>query len=92
MPQSAGKKRDVDVRERLGKIGMRPTRQRVALASLLLASGHGRVTAGSLYGEARAAGYSVSRATVCLALRQFEQAGLLRRFTVRGSRKAWFGT
>ena len=89
MPQSAGKNRP-DIRERLCKIGMRPTRQRVALASLLLARGHGRVTAESLYSEAREAGYLVSRATVCLALRQFEQAGLLRRFTVPGSRKAWF--
>jgi Fur family transcriptional regulator, iron response regulator len=79
-----------DVRESLSKIGMRPTRQRLALASLMLAGKHGPATAESLYEEARAAGCAVSRATVCLALRQFEQAGLLRRFTVPGSRKAWF--
>jgi Fur family transcriptional regulator, iron response regulator len=83
--------RHVDVRETLLNIGMRPTRQRVALASLLLAGGHGPVTAETLYREARTAGCSVSRATVCLALRQFEQTGLLKRFTVPGSRKAWFG-
>ena len=91
MTRSSSKKCDADVRDRLGKMGVRPTRQRLALASLLLVGGHERVTAEMLYKEARAAGYSVSRATVCLALRQFEQAGLLRRFTVRGSRKAWFG-
>ena len=87
MPRAAD---HIDVRKTLTKIGMRPTRQRVALASLLLAGEHGPVTAEILYQEARAAGCSVSRATVCLALRQFEQAGLLRRFTVPGSRKAWF--
>jgi Fur family transcriptional regulator, iron response regulator len=90
MPESVSNE-GADIRRRLSKLGVRPTRQRVALASLLLAKGHERVTAEMLYGEARAAGHSVSRATVCLALRQFEQAGLLRRFTVGGSRKAWFG-
>ena len=87
MPRAAD---HIDVRKTLTKIGMRPTRQRVALASLLLAGEHGPVTAEILYQEARAARSSLSRATVCLTLRQFEQAGLLRRFTVPGSRKAWF--
>ena len=80
----------VDARESLNKIGMRPTRQRLALASLVLAGKHGPANAESLYEEARAAGYAVSRSTVSLALRHFEQAGLLRRFTLPGSRKAWF--
>ena len=79
-----------DVRESLSKIGMRPTRQRLALASLMLAGKHGPATAESLYEEARAAGWAVSRSTVSLALRHFEQAGLVRRFTLPGSRKAWF--
>ena len=79
-----------DVRKSLSKIGMRPTRQRLALASLVLAGNHGPATAESLYEEARAAGWAVSRSTVSLALRHFEQAGLVRRFTLPGSRKAWF--
>ena len=69
---------------------MRPTRQRLALASLMLAGKHGPATAESLYEEVRAAGWAVSRSTVSLALRHFEQAGLVRRYTLPGSRKAWF--
>ena len=72
------------------KIGLRPTRQRVALAKLLLTEKHGPVTAETLYKEARGAGCSISRATVCLALRQFEQGGLLHRFTIPGSKNVWF--
>ena len=79
-----------DVRESLSKIGMRPTRQRLALASLMLAGKHGPATAESLYEEVRAAGWAVSRSTVSLALRHFEQAGLVRRYALPGSRKAWF--
>ena len=90
MPRAGGPDH-IDVSKTLTKIGIRPTRQRVALASLLLAGEHGPVTAETLYQEARRAGCSVSRATVCLALRQFEQTGLLKRFSVPGSRKAWFG-
>jgi Fur family transcriptional regulator, iron response regulator len=80
----------INVRESLSKFGVRPTRRRLALANLMLAGKHGPATAESLYEEARAAGCAVSRATVCLALRQFEHAGLLRRFSVPGSRKVWF--
>ena len=36
--------------------GLRPTRQRIAVASLLIASEHGRVTADIVYHEARARG------------------------------------
>jgi Fur family iron response transcriptional regulator len=80
----------VDVRKSISKIGMRPTRHRLALASLVLAGQHGPATAESLYEEARAAGWTISRSTVSLALRHFEHAGLVRRFTLPGSRKAWF--
>ena len=80
----------VNAGESLSKFGVRPTRQRLTLASLVLSGKHGPATAESLYAEARAAGYAVSRSTVSLALRHFEQAGLIRRFTLPGSRKAWF--
>ena len=74
----------------LNNFGLRPTRQRIALASLLLARGHRRVTGEALYEEARQARCSVSRATACVVLRQFEQAGLLKRISIPGSKKAWF--
>ena len=79
-----------DVQLLLHNAGLRSTRQRIALASLLLRTANRRVTAEILYGEAHEARCPVSRATVCNALRQFEQAGLLRRITVHRSKKAWF--
>jgi Fur family iron response transcriptional regulator len=79
-----------DVHTLLHKAGLRSTRQRIALASLLLATAKRRVTAESLYDEVHEALYPVSRATVCNTLRQFERAGLLRRITVHRSNKAWF--
>ena len=74
----------------LHNAGLRSTRQRIALASLLLRTVNRRVTAEILYDEAHEARCSVSRATACNTLRQFEQAGLLRRITVHRSKKAWF--
>jgi Fur family transcriptional regulator, iron response regulator len=79
-----------DVQILLHNVGLRSTRQRIALASLLLRPANRRVTAEILYDEAHEARCPVSRATVCNALRQFEQAGLLRRITVHRSKKAWF--
>jgi Fe2+ or Zn2+ uptake regulation protein len=79
-----------DVQSLLHKVGLRLTDQRMALASVLFKTKHRRVTAELLYDEAQEARCRVSRATVCSALRQFEQAGLLRRITVHGSKKAWF--
>lgn len=63
---------------RLRKAGLRPTRQRVALARLLLETGDRHVTAEQLHGEALAAGVRVSLATVYNTLHQFTDAGLLR--------------
>ncbi|MGH6872511.1 MAG: iron response transcriptional regulator IrrA [Rhizomicrobium sp.] len=77
--------------QRLKIAGMRPTRQRVALASLLFRGGDRHLTAESLHGEAARAGHSLSLATVYNTLNQFTQAGLLRQVTVDGSR-AYFDT
>jgi Fur family transcriptional regulator, iron response regulator len=77
-------------RNLLHKVGLRSTSQRIALASLLLRAANRRVTAEIVYDEAHEARWRVSRATVCNALRQFEQAGLLRRLTAHRSKKAWF--
>ena len=76
----------------LGRVGLRPTRQRVALARLLHGDGqHRHVTAESLFADARAAGESVSLATVYNTLRAFCDAGLLQEVTVDGSR-SYFDT
>jgi Fe2+ or Zn2+ uptake regulation protein len=91
---AAGPRRDTplsgDIRTLLHDVGLRATRQRIALTSLLLRTAHRRVTAEILYDEAHQAWCPVSRATVCNTLRQFEQAGLLRRIAVHRSKKAWF--
>jgi len=71
--------------------GLRPTRQRVALAKLLFGPGHRHVTAEDLHDEARASGVRVSLATVYNTLHQFTAAGLLRSVTVEGSR-SYFDT
>ena len=72
--------------------GLRPTRQREALAALLVGDGRDRhVTAESLFAGARAAGESVSLATVYNTLRAFCDAGLIREVTVDGAR-SYFDT
>jgi len=62
--------------------GLRPTRQRVALARLLLENGNRHVTAEQLHSEARAAAIPVSLATVYNTLHQFIQCGILRELVV----------
>lgn len=76
----------------LARADLRPTRQRVALATLLVGDGQDRhVTAESLYDAASAAGEKVALATVYNTLRAFCDAGLLREITVDGS-KSYFDT
>ncbi|NSX54907.1 iron response transcriptional regulator IrrA [Parasulfitobacter algicola] len=72
--------------------GLRPTRQRVSLASLLIGDGQDRhVTAESLYEAASTSGEKVSLATVYNTLRAFCDAGLMQEITVDGS-KSYFDT
>lgn len=71
---------------RLRKAGLRPTRQRLALAELLFRSGDRHVSAEALHGEALAARVPVSLATVYNALNQFTEAGLLREVAIEGDR------
>ncbi len=66
--------------------GLRPTRQRMALARLLFAKGDRHLSAEELHEEALAAGVAVSLATVYNALHQFTDAGLLRILAVEGAR------
>jgi len=68
---------------RLRSAGLRPTRQRVAIAALLLDGRHRHITAESLSAEIATAGLRVADATVYNVLNQFTDAGLLRRVMVR---------
>ncbi|WP_413874301.1 iron response transcriptional regulator IrrA [Albidovulum sp.] len=72
--------------------GLRPTRQRLVLATLLVGDGKDRhVTAESLHAAASAAGEPVSLATVYNTLRAFCEAGLINEISVDGSR-SYFDT
>jgi Fur family transcriptional regulator, iron response regulator len=77
---------DRSAETRLRKAELRPTRQRIALASLLFAKGDRHLTAEDLHEEARSARISVSLATVYNTLHQFTSAGLLRIVAAEGSR------
>jgi len=77
--------------ERLRTLGLRPTRQRVALAHLLFETGDRHVTAEQLHSEASAASIRVSLATVYNTLHQFTAAGLLREVVVEPGR-SYFDT
>ncbi len=77
--------------DRLTKAGLRPTRQRLALAKLLFDGQERHVTAEQLHGEAAAASMQVSLATVYNTLHQFTGAGLLREVVVEAGR-SYFDT
>jgi Fur family iron response transcriptional regulator len=77
--------------ERLKASGLRPTRQRLALARLLFERGDRHLTAEQLHAEALAASVRVSLATVYNTLHQFTGAGLLREVVVEPGR-SYFDT
>jgi Fur family iron response transcriptional regulator len=72
--------------EKLRSAGLRPTRQRLALAQLLFGKGDRHVSAEALHEEAVAADVPISLATVYNSMHQFTAAGLLREVTVDGAR------
>jgi Fur family iron response transcriptional regulator len=76
---------------RLRDAGLRPTRQRVALAGLLFRHGDRHVSAESLHAEAAKAGFEVSLATIYNTLHQFTEAGLLQQVVVDAGR-SYFDT
>ncbi len=80
-----------DVRHMLRDVGLRPTRQRLALGWLLFAKGDRHVSAEILHEEAIKARFPVSLATVYNTLHQFTEVGLLRELAVDGS-KTYFDT
>src|ERR1700749_3154459 len=71
--------------------GVRPARQRIALAGLLFREHDRHVTAEALHEEAAKAGVRVSLATVYNTLHQFTGAGLLNEVVVDSGR-AYFDT
>ena len=80
-----------DVKSMLRDVGLRPTRQRMALGWILFGKGDRHITAEMLYEEAVKAKVPVSLATVYNTLHQFTDVGLLRQVAVDGS-KTYFDT
>jgi Fur family iron response transcriptional regulator len=77
--------------DRLKQAGLRPTRQRMALAKLLFDAGDHHFSAEQLHGEASGAGIRVSLATVYNTLHQFTKARMLREIIVSSGR-SYFDT
>ncbi len=82
---------DATAERRLRRHGLRPTRQRIALADLLFAKGDRHLTVEELHEEAVEAGVPVSLATVYNTLHQFTEAGMIRVLAVE-SAKTYFDT
>jgi Fur family iron response transcriptional regulator len=74
--------------QRLSECGIRPTAQRVRIASLLL-SRNQHLSAEQILASLREAGARVSKATVYNTLNLFADHGLIRQLSVDGTR-AWF--
>ncbi|WP_371872873.1 iron response transcriptional regulator IrrA [Notoacmeibacter sp. MSK16QG-6] len=79
------------LRDRMRANGLRPTRQRMHLATLLFTRGNRHVTAEEIHAEALGEGVSVSLATVYNTLHQFTEAGLLRVLSIE-TNKTYFDT
>ncbi len=93
-PGPSGSRRSCPVSElkdRLRRVGLRPTRQRISLGWLLFGKGDRHITAELLFEEAMRARVPVSLATVYNTLHQFTDVGLLRQLAVDGS-KSYFDT
>ena len=73
---------------RLAECGIRPTAQRVRIATLLLSAPQ-HLSAEQILAQMRATGARVSKATVYNTLNLFAAHGLIQQLSVDGSR-AWF--
>ena len=76
-----------NVKAILRRAGLRPTRQRIALGSLLFGRGDRHFTPEMLYQEASHAKAAVSLATIYNTLRHFTEVGLLRQIRVSSSKR-----
>ena len=81
----------INLEAKLREAGLRPTRQRLALASILFTGCDRHVSAEELHQEAEMARAGVSLATVYNTLNQFKSAGLLREVAIEGDR-SYFDT
>lgn len=77
--------------DHLRESGLKPTRQRIAIANILFKDGHKHVTAEDLFADVQKNGLQVSLATIYNTLHQFTDAGLLREVIVDGA-KTYFDT
>jgi Fur family iron response transcriptional regulator len=77
--------------ETLTQAGLRPTRQRILLGSLLFSGPCRHVSAEELHNEAGENGIHVALATVYNTLHQFTAAGLLHHIALEGG-KSYFDT
>ncbi|MEQ8284361.1 iron response transcriptional regulator IrrA [Thalassospira sp.] len=80
-----------NVLNRLKEAGLRPTRQRLALARLLFEDGHRHITAEQLHSQAMTNNIKVSLATVYNTLHQFTDARLLNEIVIDSGR-SYFDT
>ena len=80
-----------NVINRLREVNLRPTRQRISLAKMLLEGEDRHITAEMLHQEALGLNISVSLATVYNTLNQFTAAGILREIGV-DSQHCYFDT
>ena len=71
--------------------GIRPTKQRLAIAHFLFNGGDRHLNAEDVFEELHMQGSDISLATVYNTLNQFTKAGLLRQITV-DSQKSYFDT
>jgi Fur family iron response transcriptional regulator len=74
------------IAQKLRNAGLRPTRQRTALAEILFNNADRHVSAEMLFEEAKQANITISLATVYNTLNQFSDAGLLRTISIDSSR------
>jgi len=88
---AAGDRGHLQLRAMLRNSGLRPTRQRMALAGILFGQGNRHISAEGLHEEAMTHRVPVSLATIYNTLHQFTEAGLLREVAVDGS-KTYFDT
>lgn len=84
--ENPGRAQPFCVFERLRAVGLRPTRQRVALCNLIFGHGDRHLSAEELHAEAHRAGEPVSLATVYNTLHQFTDVGLVRPLSAEGQR------
>ena len=91
MPSPSSQAKEPTALDRIRKAGLRPTRQRLALAKLLFATGSRHVTPESLFNEARSKRVNLSLATVYNALHDFTECGLLREISIEAGR-SYFDT